>query len=184
MCKVLDFVFDDKRVAILFVMVWQCIVLSIFYEIGVLHGEFMTMGPSENTIFMSVPINSWYRYSLVAGFTFVNTCVNDFMGDAISPWLVNTMTDHKCKYIPYSKVVCISISQMWGFYCNIMGVFTVFLSLTQIDFVLIRTVADFLMSMYTNVKFLENKVYDPIKYHAQDNGECGIELVQKQTAED
>lgn len=165
MCRVIDFLFDDKRVAVICLTVWMCVVLSIFYEIGILEGKFMQFGPSEHTIFMSIPINTWYRYFLVSLFTFVNTCVNDFMSDAISPWLLNTITDHKSRYIPYSKAMCITISQFWSVYCNIMSIFNVFLSLTQIDFVIIRTVADLIMSMYTNLKFLRYKVHNESKYN-------------------
>ena len=164
MCSILDHVFDDKRIAVFILSCWLGIVLTIFYEIGILQSKFMQFGPSETTVFMSVPINTWYRYYLVAAFTFVNTCFNDFMSDALSPWLLNTITDHKCKYIPYSKPVCILIVQFWSVYCNIMSIFNVFLSLTQIDFVLIRTVADLIMSMYTNLKFMRYKVHNAIRY--------------------
>ena len=164
MCKCIDLVFDDKRIGCVVLSVWMAIVLTIFWEIGILHSKFMTLGPSDSTIFMNTPINTWYRYNLVALFTFVNTCINDFMSDSISPWILNTITDHKNKYIPYPKVVCIGISQFWSFYCNIMSIFNVFLSLTQIDFVLIRTSADLVMSVYTNVKFLRYKTHHPAKY--------------------
>ena len=164
MCSILEYVFDDKRVACLCLSSWLCLVVVLFYEVGILNSNYMRFGPSDSTLFMGTAINTWYRYSLVAGFTFVNTCVNDFMSDAISPWILNTITDHKSKYIPYRKATCISISQFWGLYCNMMSVFTFFLSLTQIDFVLIRTVADLCMSMYTTIKFLRFKVYHPSKY--------------------
>lgn len=164
MCSLIDKLFDDKRCACLVLSLWLLLVVVMFYEIGILNGKFMTPGPSNDTIFMGAVINTWYKYSLVAIFTFVNTCVNDFMSDAISPWIINTITDHKSKYIPYPKWVCISISQMWSVYCNIMGIFNVFLALTQIDFVVIRTIADLCMSMYTNLKFLRHKVHDTERY--------------------
>jgi hypothetical protein len=87
------------------------------------------------------------------------------MSDAISPWIINTITDHKNMYIPYSKVVCITISQIWSMYCNVMGILNMFLAFTQVDFIIVRTVADLSMSMYTNIRFLKNKVHDTNKYH-------------------
>lgn len=179
MCSCIDMVFDDKRLCTLFLMSWLCIVLGIFSEIGILQSRFMTLGPSEETIFMGIKINTWYRYTLVSLFTCVNTCVNDFMSDAISPWLLNTITDHKSKYIPYSKMTCILISQFWSVYCNVMGIFNVFLSLTQIDFVILRTIADVVMSMYTNIKFLRHKVHDKVRYKQTEQHSEGEPMEQQ-----
>lgn len=170
MCGIVDYVFDDKRICTLLLGSWMCIVLVIFYEIGILQTNWMSVGPSDRTVFMGMQINTWYRYSLVSLFTLVSTCVNDFMSDAISPWIINTITDHKNKYIPYSKLTCIAISQFWSVYCNIMGIFNIFLSMTQIDFVLLRTVADVLMSCYTNMKFLRHKTFNHVKYKEYERG--------------
>jgi hypothetical protein len=176
MCNFIDAVFDDKRAASMLLFCWMCIVLSLFYEIGILHSKFMKLGPSDDTVFMNTPINTWYRYNLVAVFTFINTCVNDFMSDSISPWILNTITDHKNKYIPYPKWMCILISQFWSVYCNLMSIFNVFLSLTQIDFVLIRTAADLCMSMYTNMKFLQYKQHNFSKYKQTECHTTDIDL--------
>ena len=126
----------------------------------------MTLGPSESTLFMGLTLNTWYRWGLVAGFTFVNTAVNDFMSDALSPWILNTITDHKTRYIPYPKWVCLLVTQVWSFYCNIMSVFSIFLAMSQIDFVLIRMVADLTVNAYTTNKFMRNKTHCPEKYKA------------------
>ena len=72
----------------------------------------MSLGPSEFTVFMGVTLNTWYKWGLVASFTFINTSVNDFVSDAIGPWILNTITDHKTRFIPYSKPVCLLITQM------------------------------------------------------------------------
>jgi hypothetical protein len=165
MCHCVDHLFDDKRVCIVILMIWLGIVLTIFQEIGLLNGRFMQLGPSSSTIFMSVPIDTWYKYNLVALFTFLNTSVNDFMSDAISPWLLNTVSDHKTRYLPYSKSMCLVISQTWSVYCNIMSVFGMFLAMSQVDFVLIRMCTDLMVNMYTNLKFMRNKTHSPERYY-------------------
>jgi len=165
MCLCIDKVFEDKRLAVALLMVWLCIVAIVFKDIGLLETRFVTFGPSAGTIFMGVTLDTWYKWSLVAAFTFVNTLVNDFMSDAISPWIVNTITDHKTRYIPYPKGVCLMITQMWAVYCNLMGVLALFIAMTQIDFVLIRMGADLTVNMYTNLKFMHNKLHDASRYH-------------------
>ena len=160
----LDRVFDDKRLAVGLLMLWMCLVVAVFKDIGLLDSKFMTFGPSPGTVFMGVTLDTWYKWNAVAGFTLVNTLVNDFMSDALSPWILNTITDHKTKYIPYSKGVCLAITQCWAVYCNIMGVLSLFLAMTQIDFVLIRMSADVTVNMYTNLKFMRNKQTCPERY--------------------
>jgi len=154
----LDALFYDKRVITGVLMFYLTLVLVTMKEIGLLDSNFMNVGPSENTSFMGVKLNTWYKWNLVAAFTFINTSVNDFMSDAISPWILNTITDHKTKYLPYSKTTCIVISQMWSVYCNVMSVFGLFLAMTQVDFVMIRMVADLTVNVYTNLRFMQDKV--------------------------
>lgn len=160
----MDRVFDDKRAAVCVLMVWLMIVMILFNDIGLLHTSFMSFGPSPTAKFMGAVLDTWYKWGMVAIFTLVNTSVNDFMSDAISPWLLNTITDHKSKYIPYPKYVCLGISQLWSVYCNLMSVFGMFLAMTQIDFVLIRMLADLTVNTYTNLKFMRFKEYSPSKY--------------------
>lgn len=169
MCRMMmgfmDRVFDDKRVAVCVLMAWLCIVMILFKDIGLLDTSFMSFGPSTTAKFMGAVLDTWYKWGMVAIFTLVNTSVNDFMSDAISPWLLNTITDHKSKYIPYPKYICLGISQLWSVYCNLMSVFGMFLAMTQIDFVLIRMMADLTVNTYTNLKFMRFKEYSPSKYN-------------------
>ncbi len=182
MCfRLIDKLFDDKRIAVAILMVWLAIVLGLFKDIGLLDTKFMTFGPSPDTKFMGAVLDSWYKWNMVAGFTFINTAVNDFMSDAISPWLLNTITDHKSKYIPYPKLVCLGISQLWSVYCNLMSVFGMFLAMTQIDFVLIRTLADLTVNTYTNMKFMRCKEYCATKYYELEHPP-GVGVVPATTA--
>ena len=160
----MDRVFDDKRIAVVILMVWLSIVVVVFKDIGLLDTKFMSMGPSDKTIFMGMVLDTWYKWGMVAAFTFVNTSINDFMSDAISPWILNTITDHKTRFLPYSKSTCLLISQLWSVYCNVMGVFGLFLAMTQVDFVLIRMAADLTVNVYTNLRFMKNKVMCAERY--------------------
>jgi hypothetical protein len=164
-CRVMDCMFDDKRVSVCVLMLWLVIVMTLFKDIGLLDTTFMSFGPSSTAKFMGVPLDTWYKWNMVAWFTLINTSINDFMSDAISPWILNTITDHKSKYIPYPRYVCLCISQLWAIYCNLMSVFGMFLAMTQIDFVLIRMLADLMVNTYTNLKFMRLKEYSPDKYY-------------------
>jgi hypothetical protein len=172
MCWVLDRTFDDKRLAVCVLMVWLAAVLILFKDLGLLETGYMSFGPSDGTKFMGVVLNTWYRWGMVAIFTFVNTCVNDFMSDAISPWILNTITDHKTRFLPYPKWACLGISQLWSIYCNVMSVFGMMIALSQVDFVLIRMAADLTVNTYTNLKFMRDKELNPARYfNVADEGQ-------------
>jgi hypothetical protein len=175
MClRMMDALFDDKRIIAVFLVVWLSIVIALFEELGLMNTQFMALGPSKSTVFMGVVLDSWYKWGLVAGFTFVNTAVNDFVSDALSPWILNTITDHKTRYIPYSKFVCVLITQIWSLYCNIMSVFAIFLAMSQIDFVIIRTCADLIVNMYTTTKFMRTKSHCPDRYRVLSEDPGGV----------
>ena len=181
MClRLMDALFDDKRFVIIFLSLWLSIVICLFHELGLTKTQFMTLGPSNSTVFMGVTLDTNYKWGLVAGFTFVNTAFNDFMSDAISPWILNTITDHKTKYIPYSKWMCLVITQVWSLYCNIMSVFAIFLAMSQVDFVIIRTLADLMVNSYTTTKFIRNKTHCPERYRGLYE-DVQTEMVQLKT---
>lgn len=170
----MDALFDDKRVITIFLLVWLSLVVIIFEDLGLMNTQFMTLGPSKSTQFMSITLDTWYKWGMVAGFTFVSTAINDFMSDALSPWILNTITDHKTRFIPYPKWMCLLITQMWSLYCNVMSVFSIFLAMSQIDFVIIRTFADLIVNAYTTNKFIRNKTHCPEKYRSlSDEGQSG-----------
>ena len=164
MC-LLDHIFDDKRVSITILTLWMVVVVGSLQSINLLHSEFMTFGPSSHTRFMTVAIDTWHKWWLLAIATFTNTCVTSFMSDAIAPWLQNTIQDHKTKYLPYSKYTCFIISQLWDVYCNVMSIFSVALMMSQIDFLAIRMAADLLTNTFTCYKFMRHKTTNRIRYN-------------------
>ena len=184
LCRVVDGIFEDKRIASAVLLTWLCTVIVVFKQLGMFDSAYMNFGPSPKTVFMTVTLDTWYRWGLVAWFTFINTCMNDFFSDAISPWLLNTVIDHKARYLNYPKLVCLLISQVWSIYCAVMGVLGLMVALSQIDFVLIRLLADLVVNTYTNLKFMQGKVYDRNKYYNLDDQRAGSEMQSFTITED
>lgn len=163
--KFVHLIFDDKRLAITIVIMWMVVVVGSLNSLNVMHSEFMTFGPSNHTKFLTVTINTWTKWGMLSTATFLNTCISDFMSDAISPWIQNTIQDHKAKYLPYRKFTCYLICQLWTVYCSVMGIFNVFLLMSQIDFLLVRLLADLIVSTITIYKFTHNKIVDRAQYY-------------------
>ena len=169
MVSILDRVFDDKRVAITVLMVWLIVVLISFNTIGLFHSDFMRFGPHPTTKIMTLTIDTWHNWWLVAMASFLSTCVNDFFGDSLSPFFLNTIQDHKTRYLPYSKTTCYVILQLWSTYCCLMSIFSVGLLMSQIDFLLIRLIADLMVNTFTTFKFLRGKEVNFRMYEAEGN---------------
>lgn len=169
MLCILDTMFDDKRIAISCLMVWLCVVLLAFNSIGLFHTDFMRVGPSETTKIMTLTIRTWHEWFMVAIASFMSTCFNDFFSDSLAPFFLNTVQDQKTKYLPYSKMTCYIILQLWSIYCACMSIFSVGLLLSQIDFLLIRLAADLIVNTFTTFKFLSNKEVNRRLYYAESH---------------
>lgn len=59
-----------------------------------------------------------------------------------------------------------TIVLIYELYTHVAGVFSLFLLFSQIDFLLIRAVADMIVNFWSTIWFLSNKRVDPVKYNA------------------
>lgn len=83
--------FDDKRWTIGLLIVWMLTVCTIFYFLGAFHMSYMHVGPGKDTVFMGLKIDSWAKWSALAIFSFFNTCINEFISNALDPWFLNSL---------------------------------------------------------------------------------------------
>ena len=63
--------------------------------------------------------------------------------------------DHKTRSIEYSHATCLWIVQIHCMYVHVMGVFALFLFFSQVDFAIIRLLADWLVTGYSTVWFIQ-----------------------------
>jgi hypothetical protein len=169
-------------------MAWLLVVLLAFNSIGLFHSDFTRLGPSPTTKIMTLTIDTWDRWFMVAVASFTSTCFNDFFSDSLTPFFLNTIQDHKNTYLPYSKWTCVCIVQTFSMYAIIMGTIHLFVALSQIDFMLMRMFADLLVNYYTTRRFMQFKQVDPHKYAMHLDMMKGYDTVlishQKEPAED
>ena len=163
----IDNAFDDKRVTIACVSTWFFICLAGFTWLGIFGSAYMRIGPSPTLTYMGMKIDDMPRYMTVVGFVVISTAINDFASDAISPWIQNTVMDHKSRTIPYSKFTMLFITQTWSLYCGTMSVASIALVFAQFDLIMIRLVVDLFVNQYTIRRFLSNKSHDPYRYHTE-----------------
>lgn len=157
--------FTDKRVTCIIVMLWIGISVGFYDELGAFDElDFLTLGPSNHTKFMGATLDSWPKWGYVACFSLMNTCVNEFVNDALVPWIQNTIQDHKTRSLPYGKMTCITINIIFTVYTQVTMLFAMFLYMSQIDFLLLRILGDILVTLYSTHMFVKAKNVDPAAY--------------------
>jgi len=159
--------FNDRRVITALLGLWTMICAVTFYVImAVDHSPFLSFGPNKHTRLFGVALDTWPKWWCVAIYTFLSTAIAAFASDSVSPFILNTIQDHKTVYIPYSKWVCLMIIQVYTCYAVVVTIIGLFVALTQIDFTLIRLASDLLVNYITTAYFLRGKVVDSDRYDA------------------
>jgi len=153
-----------------FILIWTVLSSAVFCAIMIDdNSPFLNFGPSERTVLFGVKLDTWGIWWCVAVYTFVSTAVAAYASDSIVPWITNTVQDHKTQYIPYSKVTCLFIIQVFTCYAVIMSVIGLFVALSQVDFMLIRLAADLLVNHFTTFFFLKGKLVNVRRYNRHNS---------------
>ncbi len=149
--------FQDKRLVATLFFLWGCFVLSIFAYTGVLSSAFVRFGPSSSLKFLDYKIDTWSKWLCVATFSATDSAIWQFAFEAIHPWEINTILDPKSKTLPYSKPVCLVILESYYLHGVILGPFSFWISLTQLDFVLLKGLSTMLTRTYSHYQYMKDK---------------------------
>jgi hypothetical protein len=152
-------IFNDKRFTACLLSIWLGVILILFADMGVLSSSFFSIGPSKTLRFMSVSIDTIQKWMMLAAFCFLDTMIKTFGHDSIIIWSVHTLCDPKCSDLPYQRWMCLAIMELYYLYVHVSGVFKFFISLSQIDFVLIISASDLVMKGFTYSSYMNGKAY-------------------------
>jgi len=167
--------FNDRRVVVAFLGMWTVLCCGVFLHIMLIDQlAFLAISPNAHTRLFNVPLDTWPKWWCVAVYTFVSTCIAAFASDSVAPFIVNTVQDHKTRYIPYTKATCLVIIQVWTTYAVIIGTIGLFVALTQIDFLIIRLAADLIVNFVTTTYFLHDKVYNAVMYRQWERDQGAV----------
>lgn len=158
--RILNNVFHDKRLITVMMLLWLAVTIAIFSFTDTKNNNFLHVGPSNSTVLMGITVDTWPKWHAAVCAGFVSTLLNDFFNIAIDPWVINVVQDQKTKILPYPKSICLIICQVNSLYDHVMALFSISLLLAQIDFFVIRTTVDLLVSTYGTIKFMEKKQID------------------------
>jgi hypothetical protein len=150
-------VFQDKRlIAALFVS-WGFFVVIFFAHAGVFRSSFVHFGPSAHLKFLEYEIDTWAKWTCVAFFSIMDAAMWELAHEAIHPWEMNSVLDPKTKTLPYSKPVCLLVLESYYLHGVVLGPFSFWMRLTQLDFVLMKGIATMLMRTYSHYQYIKDK---------------------------
>lgn len=171
--RMISRIFEDQRKMTLCMFVWCAIVMYGYSQSVQKNNSFLQWGPSDTMEIVGMKVNTWHKWWLLMCFTFLNTCINEFIANCLDPWIINVLQDSKNEIIPYSKVTCVAISQAYNLYCHLMSVVGISLLLSQIDVLCVRIMADMLTSTFAMTRFISDKRVVYGQYHKVSVGVYG-----------
>jgi len=173
--KIFNFIqtcFMDLRLISILMCCWLAVVNFIMVEMGVYNNPvFVAFGPRAGLSFMHVAIDTQYKYTILVIMIILHTFISDFIADSMSQHIINTLQDMRGRYLPHRPIVYYIITTLWSVYCAISHLFLIFLALGQLDLLLVRLLSDIIANMVTTTLYLQNKTYNPEKFHSHEKKE-------------
>ena len=156
--RMLGKLFEDRQLCALCFFLWGFGVVAMLVAAGVTRSKFVSFGPSDHTHFLDFKIDTWFKWRLVASFTALDSTAWELAHDTIMPWAMNTLCDEKCNVLPYSRGTCILIVESYHLHGMVLGAFGFFISLTQLDLVLIKGLAHMVVRVWCNWQYMKGKI--------------------------
>mgnify|MGYP001189664622 FL=1 len=171
--------FNDRRIVTWMLLAWTVLTAVVFYAImKAENSTFLVFGPNDHSKLFGVKLDSWTKWWCVTVYTFISTFVAAFASDSVVPFITNTIQDHKTVYIPYSKCTCLLIIQVFTCYSVVISIVGLFVALTQIDFTVVRLIADLIVNHITTSYFLRGKVTNLQKYEEWSRKSDNMEHIE------
>ena len=116
-------------------------------------------GPNSSLQFLDIVIDTWPKWAVLIIFIIVTQILKVFADEIISPFILNTIMDHKEKEMFFSYFESQIICQTYYMFSGITKVIYVSIAISQIDCILVVLFTDIIVSIYTTHIFLRNKTY-------------------------
>lgn len=135
---------------------WMCISIGIISYIVYKNQNNITIGPNPDFYILGFCINTIPKYGIVVSFCFINSSIRAMNGNVLHSWVINEIQDVKNKNIINSSkaytLSCIHVLYNWFDFFMYMNIL-----LSQIDMLLIETIADLMVTFYLTKYYLQCK---------------------------
>ena len=115
---------DDQRKYTAFLVGWLVVLVLLFCVYGNFEFKY---GPNPNLLFINIPVNNWYIWSLLAVFLVCDKFVCSYVGNTQGAWITNTIYNEKQVEIMYSKFSCQIITTVFTGFYSFRAVFFIYL---------------------------------------------------------
>jgi len=136
-------------------LVWIFFVLSGFVIYSLNDTGFVKWGPNKSLFFLDIMIDTWQKWAGLIVFIMITQTLKVLADEIISPFIINTIMDHKEKEMVFSYSVSQFICQVYYIFSGIAKVIHVSIAMSQVDCILVVLLTDLIISTYTTHIFLE-----------------------------
>ncbi|KAJ4461134.1 hypothetical protein PAPYR_2592 [Paratrimastix pyriformis] len=149
----------DVRVAISVSTIWVLGSFCFFSAIGFLKSHFFHFGPSDVCQFAGIPIDTWPKWVGLLFYCFIWQAVCAYANATIYPWMLSHVQNTTVFTLPFPKWACQLVVNGYWLFGWLSGLLSVFLVLTQFDFMLIHLAAQLVVSTITTANYMHPKRY-------------------------
>lgn len=141
--------------------IWFSICVFVFgYFLDFFSSDYFRFGPSDDLIILgiSIQINTWQKYILLALYQFIDPFISVSTGDLIYPWINSSVMnpDKKELSVPKSHAWLI-VNYTWTI--NLFkGLFSLGVSMSQIDFFIISGLSIIISGAITSYICVKEKI--------------------------
>lgn len=145
----------------LFLNVFLLGFISFFITYFAGNSKYFRYGPNEDFIFISVPIDSYERYSLLLFLISLNDIIKVLVSEIGEPVLVfNVYNPDKRVITEFTRPQLLFYANTMFFVSNTRRVFEVLINVTQIDIAIFSIVVEQLISICTVCFLVSEKKFD------------------------
>jgi len=148
--------FASPRFAITIGLLEIGVLVYVMAYLKVIEGQFFRFGPPIQLFQYTITGNKEFAGILL--FLFIHQLVYTWLNEVVNPWMINEVQDPNVKRISFSKPQTIFFINMYYLYFALNGVLIVNVSLSQLSFLIVMVLADFVASTALNVHYIWHKM--------------------------
>jgi hypothetical protein len=137
---------------------WSFVIYTTILFYSVLYdNQFVKFGPNASLNFLYLSIDSWSKWWALVAFIMATQALKVLADEIISPWIINTVMDHKGEGpdLRYHEVQ--AVCQTYYFFSATVQFVSISVTVAQLDLVLVLITTDLLVSAYTTHVFIHAK---------------------------
>ena len=119
--------------------------------------QFVRFGPNASLHFLYMDVDAWGKWAALVLFIVATQVLKVLADEIISPWIMNTVMDHKGEgpEMRYRDVQ--AVCQTYYFFSATVQFVSISVTVAQLDLVLVLIATDLLVSAYTTHVFIRAK---------------------------